>query len=92
MRFFKITVPNVVGYLKDTCQFVIPNFRSPLKVFPTDVHVGGSTFHYVRTRRCTRVTDLNSVNQSTHHTFCCGVHTFTNEASVTGISSTIPEK
>ncbi|GFV64729.1 transposable element Tcb1 transposase [Trichonephila clavipes] len=49
----------------------------------------GTTFHFVRTHRCTRVTDLNSVNQNTHYTFCCGIHIFTNEVSVTSLLSTI---
>ncbi|GFU96386.1 alpha-carbonic anhydrase domain-containing protein [Trichonephila clavipes] len=58
----------------------------------SDFDVGGSTFHSVRTRRCTRVTDLNSVNQSRHCTFCCGVQIFTNEVSVTSLTSAIEEQ
>ncbi|GFV33484.1 hypothetical protein TNCV_318101 [Trichonephila clavipes] len=34
-----------------------------------DFDVGGSTFYSVRTRRCTRVTDLNSVNQRAYCIF-----------------------
>ncbi|GFY35438.1 hypothetical protein TNCV_195311 [Trichonephila clavipes] len=50
-----------------------------------------TTFHSVRTPRFTRVTDLNSVNQSTH-TFCCGgFQIFTNEICVTSLSSEIAE-
>ncbi|GFV94919.1 hypothetical protein TNCV_1029171 [Trichonephila clavipes] len=40
-----------------------------------DFDVRGSTFHSVQTHRCTRVTDLNSVVQSTQRTFDCGVFT-----------------
>ncbi|GFT73571.1 uncharacterized protein TNCV_4021711 [Trichonephila clavipes] len=49
------------------------------------------TSHSVRTRRCTRVTDSNSVNQSTPCTFYCGVHIFINEISVKSPSSAIAE-
>ncbi|GFX43638.1 hypothetical protein TNCV_510871 [Trichonephila clavipes] len=44
-----------------------------------DYDIEGSTFQSIRTRCCTRVTDLNSVIQSTHCTFCCGIRIFTNE-------------
>ncbi|GFU69931.1 hypothetical protein TNCV_3348561 [Trichonephila clavipes] len=49
------------------------------------------TFHSVRTRRYTGVTDLNSANQSTHCTFCYGVHIFTHGISVKSLSSAIAE-
>ncbi|GFW35629.1 uncharacterized protein TNCV_4434801 [Trichonephila clavipes] len=66
----------------------------PSRIFktPTNFDAGGSTFHSVRTRRCTRVTDLNSVNQSRHYNFCCGVHILINEFNVTSLSSAIAEK
>ncbi|GFU24155.1 hypothetical protein TNCV_2007411 [Trichonephila clavipes] len=56
-----------------------------------DFDVGGSTFHFYGTRRCTRVTDLNFVDQSAHYTSCGGVRIFTNKMSVTSLSSSITE-
>ncbi|GFX19803.1 transposable element Tcb1 transposase [Trichonephila clavipes] len=51
-----------------------------------------TAFHFVRTRRCACLSALNSINQSTHCTFCCGFHIFTNEVSVTSLSSAIAEE
>ncbi|PRD25329.1 UNVERIFIED_CONTAM: hypothetical protein NCL1_41243 [Trichonephila clavipes] len=54
-----------------------------------DFDVRGSTFHSVRTRPCTHMTDLNSVNQSMHCTLYLGDHIFTYVVSVKSLSSTI---
>ncbi|GFT42388.1 hypothetical protein TNCV_1786721 [Trichonephila clavipes] len=50
-----------------------------------------TTFYSVRARHCTRVTDLNALNRSTHYIFYCDVHIFINEVSVKSLSSAIAE-
>ncbi|PRD35303.1 UNVERIFIED_CONTAM: hypothetical protein NCL1_11916 [Trichonephila clavipes] len=77
--------------LTNTCQFdtKIPVPFKVLSHWWIDFDVGGSTFHFVCTRRRTRVTDLNSVNQSTPCTFCSDVYLCSNEVSVQRLSAAI---
>ncbi|GFU14183.1 hypothetical protein TNCV_4167811 [Trichonephila clavipes] len=55
------------------------------------IRQASNNHHSVRTRRCTRVTDLNFVNQSTPCILNCGVLILTNEVSVKILSSAIAE-
>ncbi|GFX43671.1 transposable element Tcb2 transposase [Trichonephila clavipes] len=50
-------------------EILDPYVRPYAALLWIDFDAGGSTFHSVRTRRCTRVTDLNSVNQRAHFSF-----------------------
>ncbi|GFT25403.1 hypothetical protein TNCV_182311 [Trichonephila clavipes] len=55
------------------------------------IRQASSDIPFCSTCRCSRVTDLNSVNQSMPCTFSCGVHIVTNKVSETSLSSAIAE-
>ncbi|PRD33609.1 UNVERIFIED_CONTAM: hypothetical protein NCL1_17160 [Trichonephila clavipes] len=73
-------IPKTIGIF-DSLRYQSSESSFKLSHWCIDFEVGELTFHFVRTRRCTRVTDLSSVNQSTLCTFYCGVHIFTNEVN-----------
>ncbi|GFW34808.1 uncharacterized protein TNCV_697961 [Trichonephila clavipes] len=56
------SITKTYGYLPVGDTKVPVSFKA-LSHWSIDFDVGGSTFHSVRTRHCTRVTDLNSANK-----------------------------
>ncbi|PSN35271.1 hypothetical protein C0J52_17559 [Blattella germanica] len=70
------TVSSFILFLEclPVCGIKVPVALRVLSHCKIDFDVGGSTLNSKRNRRRTRVTDFNSASQSTHFTFCCGVH------------------